>query len=542
MHIRWVALTLSLLCLSSSLVAQGEDENEPTPDEIKAPSEIYTISPRNGFVEGGTRIRISGKNLFPKMNIRLGGSPCTNVKLVAPNVLECVIPSHPPGTVGLMIQKPEFFLRKPKVFTYVPDVLVSPANLLVACGDKASFSVSGGYPPYTFSIVQGSGQLDSKTGELSAPQTHDLGVVRVTDSRGYMSEASYRALPKLKATPETADIETDLYLNVTPWGGEPPYRMDLITGGGKFFPDRRLYVSPATADKAVIHVTDSIGSEFDVLINVHRPPPLPGKLVAAGDEDTCAAPAGSVSCWGANRLQKKQTSKVIVTDRAEPVPQLDKNVTSIVSGAHHKCALVGDQVYCWGSNQFGQLGNGTTRSASVPTPVFGLESGVLAITAGSFHTCAALDHSIACWGQNENGQLGDGTTAVSLIPVPVSELKGKIMGISGGASHTCAIVDGVDWCWGKNENGQLGTGDKVDSSVPLKVKGLSGDVRLVSTGRASSCASGPGYLKCWGFNGIGNQDSKSNETSLPYSVQIPGDVSVLSSQQYHSCAIVSGAV
>jgi alpha-tubulin suppressor-like RCC1 family protein len=540
-------LLWSLLCLIASQFAQAsilDDPNEPTPEQMRMSSQIYSIYPKNGLSSGGTLIRVSGKNLYPTMTIRLGGGLCTNVKLIAPNTLQCRAPAHAPGIVALIVQKTQVVFRMPKVFTYVSDLILNPSVLGVDFGGKASFSAVGGIPPYTFSILQGSAQIDPKTGVIQAPPGYDVGIAQVTDSTNFTSVAGYRSSPKLRVYPESADIETDTDLSISGLGGEPPYEMDLIDGDGKFFPDRRSYISSSLPGKATIRLIDSINNKVDLHITIHPRALMPGRLVAAGDEDSCALSDEHVNCWGANRLQKTQISKVAVTDKAVPVAQLFRGVTSIVSGAHHKCVLKSGQVYCWGSNQYGQLGIGSTNPALTPTPVVGLESGVRAIAAGSFHTCAALDHAVACWGRNESGQLGDLTTLDNPFPVAV-HLKGKITGIAGGATHSCAIADGMLWCWGKNESGQLGTPDKLDSTVPVKVSSIGNDVRFISAGRSSSCAAGPGYLKCWGFRGISNQGQntkQTNETTVPYSVQVPGEITALSSQQYHSCAIADGEV
>ena len=142
--------------------------------------------------------------------------------------------------------------------------------------------------------------------------------------------------------------------------------------------------------KATVHITDKSGDQADVQILVHNPPVLPPKLIAVGDDFSCAAPGGAVSCWGAAHHDQLGNVNAKNTSLATPVLSLPSDVESIVAGLHHTCVLIHGGVKCWGDNQFGQLGDGTTASRAEPVDVFGLDSGVLAIAAGDFHTCAAL--------------------------------------------------------------------------------------------------------------------------------------------------------
>jgi alpha-tubulin suppressor-like RCC1 family protein len=530
-----------LLGIASCFVVFGAQAKSKSSSDPALP-EIHQITPSSGYTRGGQRIRISGTGFVSSMHVWIGQAPCDHVGLVSPTEIECVSGAHPSGTVSLLIQTPLGFFTQKNSFTYVPDLEIAPGYLVVTPGTKKKFQVSGGVPPYHFTLLSGNAQLDEKTGAISGSQTPDAGVVRVTDSRGGTSEASYHVPPQLHAFPDTIDMETDRPVTISGMGGEPPYSFELVKGGGKFYPDRRVYISPPSATKAVIRLSDSDENHVDIAVNVHLPPFPAPRTVAVGDDYSCAISGDATKCWGSNNHNQLGSATARTTSLAIPVESLKSGVQSIVAGLHHTCVLVNGGVKCWGDNQYGQLGNGTNASSSDPVNVIGLDSGVLAIAAGEFHTCASLSHQIVCWGRNDNGQLGNGAVDASWVPTLVSNVDGHILGLTGGAYHTCASVDGVAKCWGKNQNGQLGTGNQIDQYLPFDVAELGKNVGTISAGRAHTCAIAGDSLKCWGFNGIGNLGlNHAVSENKPFEVQLAGATN-LASRQYHTCAVASGAL
>ena len=59
---------------------------------------INGITPDQGPIEGGTRIRIRGKNLGNVVDVTVGGNTCTNLAVIDSDTIEC---DTPPGTAGL---------------------------------------------------------------------------------------------------------------------------------------------------------------------------------------------------------------------------------------------------------------------------------------------------------------------------------------------------------------------------------------------------------------------------------------------------------
>jgi hypothetical protein len=66
---------------------------------------------------------------------------------------------------------------------------ISPISATVAVDSQFTFSASGGDPPYSFSIVAGSGTINESSGLYTAPSTAGMDTIQVTDSAGATSEA-----------------------------------------------------------------------------------------------------------------------------------------------------------------------------------------------------------------------------------------------------------------------------------------------------------------------------------------------------------------
>ena len=93
-----------------------------------------------------------------------------------------------------------FFLGSCTGFTF-PDLLdgsllstegplaISPTSTTLPVGSQFTFSASGGDPPYSYSIVTGSGTIDESSGLYTAPSTPGMDTIQVMDSVGATSEA-----------------------------------------------------------------------------------------------------------------------------------------------------------------------------------------------------------------------------------------------------------------------------------------------------------------------------------------------------------------
>lgn len=75
-----------------------------------------------------------------------------------------------------------------------PHLAINPTTRYLQKGESFVFSATGGMPPYTFSIVSGSGTIIPDTGLYMAPGIPDTTVIRVTDKTGVTRDASVETL------------------------------------------------------------------------------------------------------------------------------------------------------------------------------------------------------------------------------------------------------------------------------------------------------------------------------------------------------------
>ncbi len=278
--------------------------------------------------------------------------------------------------------------------------------------------------------------------------------------------------------------------------------------------------------------------------------------VSAGDRDACSLLSNhTVKCWGDNFYDQLGIGKLGHSETPVSVSGIS-DASHVSSGFDHACAIrSGGTVWCWGSNNNGQLGNGSTIDSSTPVQVGG---GTIAIqvSAGRSHTCALVSGgTVWCWGSNYYGQLGDN----HLLPGPDSSTPVQVSGIttaiqvSAGGSHTCAVLsDHTVWCWGYNYYGQLGNNSTNTSApwgvaTPVQVSGIT-TATQVSAGDNHTCAvlsTGSGTVWCWGWNSYSQLGhGTTTDSSSPVEVYTIGTtaltgVSKVSAGSFHTCAGLS---
>ncbi len=430
---------------------------------------------------------------------------------------------------------------------------ISPTVLNIVANGSQTFVAAGGLPPYTYSVVSGTGTIDSVLGDYIAGTSAGTDVVRVTDSASSFVNVTVTVYDALTLSPTSVTLAVNGTQTFTGTGGLGARTFSIVSGLGTINSSTGLFTASASAGTTVIKVEDTILNSVNgtvTVVNTLTISPsslkLPVFSTATFSSVLGTAPytysifSGTGSVVPATGLYTggviAGTDTVRTTDAG--MNTSDALVTliepvQIVSGNYHHCVRYNEgSVKCWGANA-GQLGLGdavvrgdTANEGGSQLPFVNLGTGRTAksIAAGGTHTCAILDNdTVKCWGTNATGQLGLGDvtargTALAQMGdgLPTINLgTGRTAKkISGGGTHTCAILDNDTLkCWGGNSRGQLGrdnvtlagstAGTMGDVLLPINL-GAGRTAKEVSAGFDHTCVIlDNNNLKCFGRNNRG---------------------------------------
>lgn len=435
-----------------------------------------------------------------------------------------------------------------------PAVSLSSQSSVVSPNGSVTFNAAGGIPPYSYSVLVGSGSIDG-AGIYTASATPGDEQVRVEDSRGGYAVATIKVDAALNINSPYNIIAMGNSMTFTGSGGTPPYSFSIVSGTGSITTGG-LYEGVAVGT-ATIQVQDSLGATRTKTVQVNPPlaiaaskeflvrdenlvlsqsggvPPYTYSVVAGRGSIT--VPTGPTPTFTSSKYFVGKDT-IEVKDSLGNTAQLEVFTTiPTASGVNSSCAIhpVTRDIYCFGQGSNGALGVGSTLSlgdntseigtAALPVKL-GTGQKALAITGGQYFYCAILeDHSVKCWGYNTTGQLGEGnrtsrgTTVAQLgdnLPVVNLGTGRKALSFAAGYNSVCALLDDQSIkCWGDNTYGQLGKGNNLDlgdaagemgdslTAVPL---GTGRTALMIAAGRFHNCALLDDFtVKCWGGNSSG---------------------------------------
>ena len=423
-----------------------------------------------------------------------------------------------------------------------PPLQISTFTNTIRVGERIYIGVTGGVPPYTYSVDSGDAEIDPETGLFKALRPTDVIKAEVADAMNHRVSANLKIVPGLSLTARYSSVFVGKKFQLEVSGGVSPFSYSVVNGAGTVDSVSGELTVGDQPGLLTVKVTDAV--QGVAYLNLQVYPQQRGNPISAGFSHTCAVESGSVRCWGDNRFGQLGDGTTHYALQPTAVDSLQHKAASVTVGARHSCALLMDgSVKCWGDNSYGQLGvegiaGVPIRSSKVPLPVLGLTQGVIAISAGNFHTCAIREGSVLCWGDNSRGQLGNILKGKTPIPVQVQGLTQNSIEVIAGAFHSCALVQSQVKCWGANQVGQLGNGLRLDTDYPVDVQDLEGSIVDIYARADQSCALfSSGKAKCWGFNSYGQLGNESTFNQIkPVDVKIDREIKELSMGSSHTCA------
>ena len=179
---------------------------------------------------------------------------------------------------------------------------INPSTVTLPTNANFTFSASGGTAPYTYSIVSGTGVINATTGAYTAPAATGADQVRVTDSKGLVSNAVVTiTLPSgLGISPSAVTLTIGSAITFAATGGTPPYTYSVFTGGGvgeTLNAGTGAYTAPTTTTSQTIRVTDSALAVSDCIVNVLVSAPLsiaPSSLTVGANASVSFVAVGGV--------------------------------------------------------------------------------------------------------------------------------------------------------------------------------------------------------------------------------------------------------
>ena len=333
-------------------------------------------------------------------------------------------------------------------FTITAPLSVNPqGRVAINLGASQSLVAAGGLAPYSYSMANGSGSVNS-SGVFSS-SSMGINNVLVRDSAGSSVTVQINV---------TTGGVTNLVVTQSPTS---------TFYGKNFTPSFKVEARNDTSDidysaidfPATVELMDASCSNVitgsDVIISSNK------------FEDGVFSPSFlTVKNIGSYKLRLtlgaggKGPVSVCTNTFAVLYPSL------LLSSANNQtCATKNSSAFCWGNNDSGQVGVDPNIYPYSVSPVKNQNaSSVSEIVMGGEHSCLLSANILECFGLNSMNQLGQGSSANSSF-IPLQTGGTVNYGLAAGLNHTCGYIDGVFSCWGDDTYHQLGRGKVITSGL-----------------------------------------------------------------------------
>lgn len=194
---------------------------------------------------------------------------------------------------------------------------LQPTSATIGAGTTQKFTASGGQGPYSYSVANGSGTIDS-SGLFTGPSSAGTATVRVTDAAGSSSTASVttNATLAMNAASITMTASSSQTFQFSGMGGAGAgYQYTLVSGTGSVTADG-LYTVGNTPGKDTVQVRDAQGTTASGTVQVVR-------VRTNGVVNSMAASGSALYLAGSfSAVNPYLTSRMAVLDPSSGKPQL----------------------------------------------------------------------------------------------------------------------------------------------------------------------------------------------------------------------------
>lgn len=160
-------------------------------------------------------------------------------------------------------------------------------NSLITSNGSITFAytASGGYPPYTYSILSGPGTINPMSGIYTRPNDSSTDsrtvVIRVTDAENTTRDSVLFLQPIVQAAPASTSVAAGQQVRLDGIGGVCPYTFTKVSGGGTLSTvtstalnyaqgstncNSGIFVAPLTAGTSVVRILDAVNHWSDVTV------------------------------------------------------------------------------------------------------------------------------------------------------------------------------------------------------------------------------------------------------------------------------------
>ena len=156
---------------------------------------------------------------------------------------------------------------------------ISPATTSVAISTQATFSATGGTPPYYFFSASGNGRIDKLTGVYTAPGNTETDQIVVVDALNAYSYATVSVTPAssvatcaagsaLAINPSSITLAYGGGYTFQACGGTAPYKFYRTQGNGTIDVGTGAYSAPYNEETDQVEVVDSANATAIATIKV----------------------------------------------------------------------------------------------------------------------------------------------------------------------------------------------------------------------------------------------------------------------------------